>query len=81
MTKRQPLIASGARMRMAREMRDYSQTEVARRLGMSKQQISAWERGRSEIIGTKLIEMARILGCDPTWVLVGHDKSSQRHKQ
>lgn len=79
---RDPLSdAIGAHMRLAREIRGYSQTELARRLGMSKQQTNAWENGRSEIVGAKLIAMARLLGFSPAWLLVGRDMINRRADQ
>jgi len=44
------LVAIGARLREARQLRGMSQPEMARLMGKSKQLVSAWEQGRSEIL-------------------------------
>lgn len=53
----------GRRIAQARELRGYTQAEVAEELGMSVQSVSAWEHGRREPGLDALAQLAQVLGC------------------
>lgn len=53
----------GLRLRAARLNTGLSQSELARRIGRSKQLASAWEAGRSAILARDLLRVAAVLGC------------------
>lgn len=65
------LVAIGARLREARQLRGVTQPEIARLLGKSKQLVSAWEQGRSEILISTLATFSQILSVDTNWLLLG----------
>ncbi|MEQ1713310.1 MAG: helix-turn-helix domain-containing protein, partial [Hyphomicrobium sp.] len=68
---KQNLITLGKRLREARLRLGLSQVDIARRIGKSKQLISAWEAGRAEILSTTLADFARISSADANWLLLG----------
>lgn len=68
---RENLIALCKRLREARQRAGLSQVDVARRIGKSKQLVSAWGTGRSEMTATTLGNFARIVSADPGWLLHG----------
>lgn len=53
----------GLRLRAARLNTGLSQAETARRIGRSKQLVSAWEAGRCAILARDLLRVAAVLGC------------------
>lgn len=65
------LKAIGQRLRDARLKAELTQVEVARRIGKSKQIVSAWEAGRVEMPATTLGTLARIVSADVNWLLTG----------
>jgi transcriptional regulator with XRE-family HTH domain len=71
--KRQRLIDMGRRLRVIRESRKISQTELARRIFKSKQVVSAYELGRAEMLATSLAAIASALSCDLNWIVRGWD--------
>ena len=65
----------GERLREARQRRAVTQPEMARLLGKSKQLVSAWEQGRSEILVSTLATVAQILSVDVNWLVLGMKNS------
>ncbi len=65
------LITLGKRLREARLRVELSQVDIARRIGKSKQLVSAWEAGRAEILSTTLAEFVRTASADANWLLLG----------
>ena len=57
----------GKRFRMMRLMRGLSQTDVAKRLGITFQQIQKYERGANRVGAGRLQEMANLLGVTPAF--------------
>ncbi|MFQ5971088.1 MAG: helix-turn-helix domain-containing protein [Alphaproteobacteria bacterium] len=55
----------GARVRQLRESRRMPQKELARRLGVSFQQIQKYEKGTNRISASRLWELSGILGVEP----------------
>ena len=43
----------------------WTQTELAERIGVSRQSIVWWETGRAIPFGKNLIKLARVFGVDP----------------
>ncbi len=72
------LITLGKRLREARLQAGLSQSDVARRIGKSKQLASAWEAGRAEMTSTTLGEFARIVSADTNWLLLGMQSGNCR---
>lgn len=71
------LTTIGDRLRDARQRVGLSQPELARLLGKSKQLVSAWEQGRSEILTSTLISAAQILDTDINFLLLGVDSTGK----
>lgn len=61
----------GERITMLRKERDISQTELARRLGVSRQAVSKWEQGSSSPDTAKLIQLAEILDTEVEYLATG----------
>ena len=57
----------GKRMKMQRLARGLSQTDVAKRLGITFQQIQKYERGVNRVGAGRLQEMANLLGVTPAF--------------
>lgn len=68
----------GERLREARQRRAVTQPEMARLLGKSKQLVSAWEQGRSEILVSTLATLAQILSADVNWLVLGMQNEPAR---
>lgn len=71
MSKSEMRRAIAARLRSARQNGEISQPELARALGMSKQLISAWERGEAQLYAHQAVACAKILGVELNWLLLG----------
>lgn len=61
----------GERIIALRKERDISQTELARRLNVSRQAVSKWEQGSSSPDTAKLIQLAQILETDVEYLATG----------
>lgn len=61
----------GERIIALRKERDISQTELARRLNVSRQAVSKWEQGISSPDTAKLIQLAQILETDVEYLATG----------
>ena len=57
----------GKRMKMQRLARGLSQTDIAKRLGNTFQQIQKYERGVNRVGAGRLQEMANLLGVTPAF--------------
>lgn len=65
-------LAIGARMRARRRQLSLSQADVARRLGVSFQQVQKYERGTNRVSGSTLVATAKALSTTVGW-LVGEE--------
>lgn len=54
----------GERLRFLRNLRGYTQVQLAERLDMTFQQVQKYEKGTNRISAARLIEMSNILKCD-----------------
>lgn len=70
------LKSIGARISTARQKRSLTQRELAKRVGKSKQLVSAWENGRAEILASCLVELGLTLSVDMNWLLHGANASA-----
>lgn len=61
----------GERIQQLRHANGWTQAELANLVGRSKQLVSAWEAGRSEITVSSVVLLAQRLGVDPKWLLLG----------
>lgn len=59
----------GSRLKMMRELRGLTQTEVAKQLGVHKSSLSNWEAGRLEPSQRALITLSVILNVSVEWLL------------
>ena len=67
-------VKMGQRLRSAREVRGLTQTEHAKLLGKSKQQVSSWDGGTSMMLCFDAAALAQILSLDLTWFIAGRMK-------
>jgi len=65
-------LSIGARLRARRRQLGLSQTDLARKLGVSFQQVQKYERGSNRIAASTLIVAAEALGVTVAW-LVGEE--------
>lgn len=72
------LDAMGERLKTARESRKFTQAELAKILNKSKQLVSAWESGKSEITVSTVKQFARALNVDVRTLLFGGDSPAIR---
>jgi HTH-type transcriptional regulator, cell division transcriptional repressor len=61
----------GGRIWRARDALNLSAQELADRLGVRADTISAWERDRSEPRTSRLFTLAGVLGVSPAWLIAG----------
>jgi len=55
-----------------------SQTELAKRIGCSRQTVNMWENGHvKDLTGQHLRSLANELGVDPAWILTGKNDQEQ----
>lgn len=64
----------GDRVLKARKDKRLTQVELAKASGVSRVSVSQWEQGINQPRGESLISIAKILGCDPDWLLHGDGK-------
>src|SRR5258708_38840249 len=69
-------LVIGARMRARRRQRGLSQSELAKQLGASCQQVQKYERGANRVAASTLLTAARALGTTISW-LVGEESSGR----
>lgn len=60
-------IAIGSRLRLRRKMMGMSQDALARRLGITFQQIQKYERGANSVSARRLLEFAQVLEVSPLY--------------
>jgi 7-cyano-7-deazaguanine reductase len=61
----------GRRIQQARRNAQLTQVSVGRDLGVSKQQVSHWETGRSDVTREHLLRLARLFRVDVDWLARG----------
>ncbi len=57
----------GQRLRLRRQMLRLSQDSLARRIGVTFQQVQKYERGRNRISASRLHDIATVLGVSVDW--------------
>ena len=65
------LIAIGKRFRATRIQRGLTQPNLARQHKVSKQLVSAWERGTTEFLSGHLLRASKVMDFDIHWLLTG----------
>ncbi|SDF43004.1 transcriptional regulator, XRE family [Limimonas halophila] len=66
-------VEIGDRIRRQRSEAQLSASEVARRTGVTRETLAAWESGQSAPRANKLVTLADALGVDVGWVLGNGD--------
>jgi len=69
--QKEAALAMGHRIKMARERVGLNQSEVSRRMGLSRQSIQNWERGVAMPKQSRIIDLAEVLQVDERWLLSG----------
>lgn len=62
----------GGRLSAARDASGISQADLANRLGVRRETLTAWETDRAEPRSSRLIDIAGILGVSPMWLMTGN---------
>lgn len=70
-----PVESVADRIVRAREAAGYSTAQLARRIGVRTQTLSAWETARAEPRANRLVMMAGLLNVSPTWLLIGQGQA------
>ena len=69
----------GKKLKQIRTLRRLSQTEVARKLDLSFQQIQKYEIGSNRVAASRLFELSQILDVPPSYFFDGlHDNANAR---
>jgi transcriptional regulator with XRE-family HTH domain len=71
MTETPDMDTMGGRLSRARDAKSMTVGQVATRIGVKAQTISAWESDRSEPRANRLVMLAGFLGVTPTWFMHG----------
>lgn len=61
----------GERIKEARTDLKLSQESLGKRLGVSREAVSQWERGDSEPTPSRVVEIAQALNCSHYWLVTG----------
>jgi transcriptional regulator with XRE-family HTH domain len=64
-------IGLGGRLKAARQLASLTQKELATALGMTRSTVANAEAGRQHPPLATLVNTARVLRCDPSWLLLG----------
>lgn len=68
----------GQKLKQIRTLRRLSQTDVARKLDLSFQQIQKYEIGSNRVAASRLFELAQILDVPPSYFFEGlHDNTNE----
>src|SRR5689334_19913494 len=65
------LLPLGKRIPLARRGSGLTQQQVGRALDVSKQQVSHWETGRSDITREHMLQLAKLFDVDVDWLARG----------
>lgn len=76
MAKTEIDVAIGARVRRLRNERGMSQSDIARVLGLTFQQVQKYENGTNRISGSRLVTVAKILKV-PVSMIVGENETAE----
>ncbi|ATU93727.1 helix-turn-helix domain-containing protein [Phyllobacterium zundukense] len=79
MTETRDMDTMGGRLSRAREAKSMSVGQVAGKIGVKPQTITAWESDRSEPRANRLVMLAGFLGVSPTWLMHGVGQSPQEN--
>lgn len=72
----------GQKIKQLRTLRRMSQTDVARKLNLSFQQIQKYEIGSNRVAASRLFELAQILDVPPSYFFEGlHDNNNAAPKK
>ena len=74
-------IHVGRRMRQRRELRGMPQKELAKKLGISFQQIQKYESGANRVSASKMWELCGVLKVDPGYFFEGLDHGKRRGRR
>lgn len=75
-------IHVGKKIKQIRTLRRLSQTDVARRLNLSFQQIQKYEIGSNRVAASRLFELSQILNVPPSYFFEGlHDNQNGAPKK
>lgn len=70
----EPDTGIAARIREAREALEWSQADLAHRLGVTQDTIRGWEAAEREPRSNRLVTMAGVLGVSAHWLLDGSEQ-------
>ena len=68
----------GRRLKQARTLRRLSQTDVARKLDLSFQQIQKYEIGSNRVAASRLFDLAQVLDVTPGYFFEGLDEAVEK---
>ena len=71
-------IRVGSRIRLRRKMLRMSQTDLARQIGVTFQQVQKYEKGSNRIGTSRLLQICAVLKIGPAWLFQGVVSNSPR---
>jgi len=70
-------VRVGRRIRVLRQEKGMSQTELGSYCGVTFQQVQKYEEGRNRISGGRLLTICKVLGVDVSYLLDGADRPAR----
>lgn len=71
----------GKRIKVRRKLCNFTQIDVAKRVGVTKAAVSRWENGMNTIAADRLDVLANILGVNSEWLLSGDRFASEEEEK
>ena len=70
-------VEIGQRLVSLRKIQDLNAAQVAREIGLTRQTVSLWEKGKINFSAVVLFKLAKVLRSSPEYIMLGeHNKSS-----
>ena len=69
-------IAIGQRLVSLRKSQDLNAAQVARQIGLTRQTVSLWEKGKINFSAVVLFKLAKVLRASPEYIMLGEHKKS-----
>ena len=69
-------VEIGQRLVSLRKIQDLNAAQVAREIGLTRQTVSLWEKGKINFSAVVLFKLAKVLRTSPEYIMLGEHKKS-----
>ena len=69
-------VEIGQRLVSLRKIQDLNAAQVAREIGLTRQTVSLWEKGKINFSAVVLFKLAKVLRSSPEYIMLGEHKKS-----